>query len=237
MIASMENNSLAASPTRRAPRPSGPRARSAHDRRERHDHLEPAGELERVRNGAIEILRQGEELLLRLAPEEYQRKSSLAFNGSIGGHFRHCLDHFTAIVRGLDHGSEIDYDARERDRRIEEEPACALQVSRRLRDRLVLLEPSDLRSEISTRCEVSYEKGDSPRTGSTVARELVYSIAHAIHHFALIAIIARIMEIDLPAHFGIAPSTLQHQHQQQQQLQQQHPAANPQAAPAAAPAS
>jgi hypothetical protein len=57
---------------------------------------------------------------------------------------------------------------------------------------------------------VSYAQGHSPLTGSTFGRELVYCIAHAIHHYALISIMARLMEVKLPEHFGFAPSTVAH---------------------------
>ena len=47
-------------------------------------------------------------------------------------------------------------------------------------------------------------------TGSTFGRELVYAIAHAIHHYALISIMAGLMGAKLPKHFGVAPSTVAH---------------------------
>jgi hypothetical protein len=39
----------------------------------------------------------------------------------------------------------------------------------------------------------------------------MYSIAHAVHHYALIGLMAGVMGLKLPAGFGIAPSTLKHQ--------------------------
>ena len=48
-------------------------------------------------------------------------------------------------------------------------------------------------------------------TGSTFGRELVYAIAHAIHHYALISVMARLLDVRLPPHFGIAPSTVAHE--------------------------
>lgn len=163
----------------------------------------------RVLDGALAILLQGEELLSALAAEEYVRRSPLAFNASIGGHYRHCLDHFANILRDLD-AREIDYDRRERDPRIESQPAFALEVTRRIRARLEALPAGRLQSRIEARCEVSYTHGDSPVTGSTVGRELVYAIAHTIHHYALIAIMARLLGVALPENFGVAPSTVAH---------------------------
>jgi len=172
------------------------------------DEAQRAG-ADRVRGAAVEILLQGEQLLRRITAEEYARCSPAAFNASIGGHYRHCLDHFTAIARGARHG-EIDYDGRDRDRRIETDPEFALEISQGLRASLREWRSAELARPVLVRCEVSYAQGNSPVTGSTVARELAYSVAHAIHHYALIAVMARIMDIELPPHFGIAPSTLQH---------------------------
>jgi len=39
----------------------------------------------------------------------------------------------------------------------------------------------------------------------------MYAVAHAVHHYALIGVMAGIMKITLPAGFGVAPSTLKHQ--------------------------
>ena len=47
----------------------------------------------------IETLRQGEMLLAEITDENYTRKVPVAFNASIGGHYRHCLDHFRTLAR------------------------------------------------------------------------------------------------------------------------------------------
>ncbi len=161
----------------------------------------------RILNAALAVLAQGELLATTVSPEDYSRKSAIAFNASIGGHYRHCLDHFTSLIDGVEK-REINYDHRERDARIETDPAFALKITRQLRHSLEQLPVELLHAPVLARCEVSYEKGSSPRAASTLSREVVYAIAHAVHHFALIAVMARLMEINLPAHFGVAPSTV-----------------------------
>jgi hypothetical protein len=163
----------------------------------------------RIVGAAIAILGQGEDLLRALPAENYTRRVPLAFNASIGGHYRHCLDHFTSLLGALD-ADEVDYDHRERDVRIESQPNFALTLTRQMRAQLERLPLSALDSTVRARCEVSYAHGDSPVTGSTFGRELVYAIAHAIHHYALISVMARLMEATLPEHFGVAPSTVVH---------------------------
>lgn len=164
----------------------------------------------RIIQAAIAILDQGEDLLRTLPPDSYTQRIPLAFNGSIGGHYRHCLDHFSSLLR-CPGATLIDYDHRERDARIETQPAFALELTQALRANLENLPLSALGGSVRARCEVSYAHGDSPLTGSTFGRELVYAIAHAIHHYALICVMARLLDVTLPPHFGVAPSTVAHQ--------------------------
>jgi hypothetical protein len=171
------------------------------------DHFDDA---RRILDAATTILAQGKDLLCALSAESYTRRVPLAFNASIGGHYRHCLDHFTSLLRGLD-ADEVDYDHRDRDARIESQPDFALALTREMLAQLGQLPLAALEAPVRARCEVSYAHGDSPVTGSTFGRELVYAIAHAIHHYALISVMARLMDAKLPQHFGVAPSTVAHQ--------------------------
>lgn len=163
----------------------------------------------RILDAAIAILSQGVDLLAALPADTYTRRVPLAFDACIGGHYRHCLDHFTSLLR--DRGAaEVDYDRRDRDARIESQPDFALAVTRQLIAQLERLDLAALAAPVRARCEVSYLPGDSPVTASSLGREMVYAIAHAIHHYALIAVMARLLEARLPAHFGVAPSTVAH---------------------------
>ncbi|MBL9174885.1 MAG: hypothetical protein JNL10_15210 [Verrucomicrobiales bacterium] len=168
---------------------------------------DPDSDARRILTAAVEILRQGEELLGVLSDEDYTRRLPASFNGTMGGHLRHCLDHFTSLLRGLD-SDLVDYDHRERDPRIERDPAFALGILRRLRMELGRMDPGALATPVFARCEVSYDHGDSPVTRSSLGRELVYAVAHGIHHYAIISVMARLMGSELPPHFGIAPSTV-----------------------------
>ena len=163
----------------------------------------------RIVNAAIGILAQGEDLLLALSAETYARRVPRAFNACIDEHYRHCLDHFTSLLRGLE-ASTVDYDHRERDVRIESQPDFALALTRQMRAQLERLPLGALDTHVRARCEVSYAHGESPVTGSTFGREMVYAIAHAIHHYALISVMARLMDVKLPEQFGVAPSTVAH---------------------------
>lgn len=163
----------------------------------------------RIISAAVELLTQGECLLASLDAEAYGQRAPVVFNASIGGHYRHCLDHFSCLLRGTDTGV-IDYDHRVRDRRLEQDPGYALQATRELLFKLRSIGSESLGGEIIARCEVSYEPGDSPVTRSSMGREWVYAIAHGIHHYAMISVIARLHDVALPENFGVAPSTVAH---------------------------
>ena len=167
-------------------------------------------------NSLTEALRQGEMLLVALDDVHYAMKLPVAFNASIGGHYRHCLDHFQSLFAGLKTGV-IDYDKRERDLRIETVRTFALERTLTLCNEAAKLDASLLDESIRVRSNVSYAADASPEAPSTIGREIMFCVLHAIHHYALIGVMGGILEIPLAEGFGIAPSTLKH-HQETARL-------------------
>jgi len=164
--------------------------------------------------GAVaEVLRQGESLLRSVDDEKYVRKLRPTFNSAVGGHYRHCLDHFDSLLQGLD-TDEVNYDHRARDQRIETDRAFAVTETQRILHACKSIPPAFLDRPINVRSQVSYENESGALIGSTVGRELMYAVAHTIHHYALIAVMCGLLEVPLPEGFGIAPSTLKHREQQ-----------------------
>jgi hypothetical protein len=156
-----------------------------------------------------EVLRQGEALLNSLSDEDYRRKLPTVFGSTIGGHYRHCLDHFQTLLLGLDAG-EINYDHRERDSRIENDRTFALVETHRVLGSFGSIPAPFLDCPINVRSKANYEVDVAALIGSTVGREFMYGVAHAIHHYALIAVMCGILEVAVPAGFGVAPSTLKY---------------------------
>lgn len=161
-------------------------------------------------SSAVETLAQGEVLLGQLTDHDYARKLPVAFNASIGGHYRHCLDHFRSVLDSAPDG-DLDYDARERAALIENDRFAALNATRELRQGFERLDPALLERRLNVTCKTSYTTSGSQASPSTVGREIMYSVAHAVHHYALIGIMSGVMGLPLPSSFGIAPSTLKHQ--------------------------
>ena len=162
-----------------------------------------------LQDAVAEVLRQGDLLLNALSNEDYTRKMPSVFGSAVGEHYRHCLDHFRSLLEGLD-ADEINYDHRQRNPRIENDREFALAETQRIRRAFVSIPSPFLDCPVNVRSKVNYNLDASALIGSTVGRELMYAVAHAIHHYALIAVMCGILEVPIPIGFGVAPSTLKH---------------------------
>ena len=158
----------------------------------------------------IATLRQGERLLAEISDEHYTRKLPAAFNASIGGHYRHCLDHFRGLLNAARSG-DLNYDLRERGTLVENDRFAALNATRELVVGWEKLNLSVLSRQFNVTCKTNYATTGSQTSASSVGREVMYAVAHAVHHYALIGVMGGIMGLAIPAGFGVAPSTLKHQ--------------------------
>ena len=160
----------------------------------------------------LETLDQGATLLQEITDENYTKRVPVAFNASIGGHYRHCLDHFRSLLDAATSG-DLNYDNRERGTLIENDRFAALNATRALRDGFDQLNPAIVARQLNVICKTSYSTDGSQNSPSTIGREIMYSVAHAVHHYALIGVMGGLMGLTMPAGFGVAPSTLKHQAQ------------------------
>lgn len=158
----------------------------------------------------IETLRQGETLLAEISDENYTRKLPGAFNASIGGHYRHCMDHFRSLLDAAQSG-DLNYDHRERGTLVENDRFAALNATRELVAGWENLNLFFLSRRLNVTCKTSYSTTGSQSSSSSVGREVMYAVAHAVHHYALIGVMGGIMGLTMPTGFGVAPSTLKHQ--------------------------
>jgi hypothetical protein len=171
--------------------------------------VEPAMKASTLMTDAREVLLQGLTLLFDLDDHRYSQVAGVPFNASIGQHYRHVLEHFQSLTRGLQSG-RINYDARERSVRLQSEVTYGsiatcdiLRALKRYTDEL-------LARECNVTNSVGYS-GVGPSTfQSNIGRELAYCAGHAIHHYAIIRLLCHQIGVDVPAEFGIAPSTLKH---------------------------
>jgi uncharacterized damage-inducible protein DinB len=153
-------------------------------------------------------LRQLAELLAATSDEQYVQRPVGVIPSSLGGHVRHCLDHFEALCSGAATGV-MDYDDRARGTMVETDRSAALRSIRRLQDRVALLDASMLTRTVRV---VSMLAGDgtSIEAPSSLGRELAFVLSHTVHHNALVAAMCRTLGIPIPERFGYAPSTVAH---------------------------
>ena len=161
-------------------------------------------------DSVIEVLTQGETLLTEIDNDCYVRKLPTAFNASIGGHYRHCLDHFRSLLDSVSTGN-LNYDHRERGTLVENDRFAALNATRGLRDEYQRWSMSGIDQQLKVTCKTSYAAAGSQTALSTVGREMMYAVAHGVHHYALIGIMGALMGLKMPAGFGVAPSTVKFQ--------------------------
>lgn len=161
-------------------------------------------------HAVVETLAQGEMLLAGISDGDYTRTVPVAFHASIGGHYRHCLDHFRSLLNAAEAG-HLNYDHRERGTLVETDRQTALAATRELGNRYEALDPALLARPLVVTCQTSYAASGPQCSPSTMGREVMYAVAHAVHHYALIGIMGGVMGLALPAAFGVAPSTLKYQ--------------------------
>jgi len=156
-----------------------------------------------------DVLSQGLTLLFELGDTTYSKTAGVPFHASIGGHYRHVLEHFESLIKGLRAG-EINYDARERNLRLQTEATYACVVTCDVLRALKRYSADTLSRNCRVINSVGYGSSHPVSMDSNVARELGYCIGHAIHHYAIIRLICHELDVRVPAEFGVAPSTLKH---------------------------
>ena len=109
-------------------------------------------------------------------------------------------------------GSEkcaVNYALRARELDVEEVPEVAARRVEELCTRILALSGN---IPCSLVCDEHVESQSGIVVASNLERELIYNIEHTIHHLAIIKIGLHTIapDIELPAHFGIAPSTLKY---------------------------
>lgn len=156
-----------------------------------------------------DVLLQGCPLLRTVSSEVYTRREDGPYGASIGAHYRHVLDHFLCLLDGIRSG-QIDYDQRRRNPELEGSADVTLLATENLIEEFRSLPPGILQQECTVIYSVGYGDTEAQAVGSNVAREVMFCVGHAIHHYAILKLLCAGMSVKLPYEFGIAPSTLKH---------------------------
>ena len=158
---------------------------------------------------AQDVLLQGLGLLFELKDHNYSHSVPAPFNASVGQHYRHVLEHFHSLIVGVRAG-EVNYDARERNPRLQGEVTYASIATCDVLRALKGYTEDTLGRPCKVINSVGYSSPQAATFPSNISRELAYCIGHAIHHYAIIRLICHEVGITVPPEFGVAPSTLRH---------------------------
>ncbi len=146
-----------------------------------------------------------------IEPATFGQQLELLSGSTIGQHTRHILEFYQCLIeQSAAEVPEINYARRRRDYRIESDPAYALQLAE-----VIIAQLGGL-NELQP-CQLNCEEHglDHLLIESTIGRELIYNIEHTIHHLAIVKIALKhaMPSLELPVHFGVAPSTIRHRHE------------------------
>src|SRR5687768_9655841 len=160
---------------------------------------------------ATEVLEDLRLYLSVIPPETYNSGIDLLSGATIGQHTRHIIEFYQCLLeQSSGHSTTtINYSERRRDYMIETVPGHALNCIDEICTRLNDLNTSQF-------CMLDTEEHGSDKTvTTTIGRELIYNIEHTIHHLAIIKIALKSImpSLQLPEHFGVAPSTIRHRHE------------------------
>ena len=155
------------------------------------------------------VLRQGLTLLTDLDSASFEAVAPAPYNASIGQHYRHVLDHFLCLEKGIVSG-QIDYDMRDRDPRLETDIRLARAVTNRLIGDFASYGNKLLDQQCTVRYTVGYGGVQPVLLPTAVARELAFCVGHAVHHYAIIRLLCDSFGIGVVPEFGVAPSTLRY---------------------------
>lgn len=143
-------------------------------------------------------------MLDALTDEQYRRGLPVLSGASLGGHVRHVIEFFIELDRGYRTGV-VNYDARRRDRAIEQQRDVA-------RARLEHIAAALGKENKVLLLTTAAEAGDAGfEVATNYERELIYNLEHAVHHMALLKIgVGAVTALRLPESFGVASSTIRY---------------------------
>ncbi|MBC9797547.1 DinB family protein [Sinomicrobium sp. FJxs] len=142
------------------------------------------------------------DLAEQLSSEEYNAPCPELGGATIGQHFRHIIEIFLCLINNYETGS-INYDKRERNRKIETDITTAVEHIDHIKENLEK-ENKPLFLEQTLNCT-------KLRIQSSYFREVLYNLEHTIHHQALMRVgIRKFDRLILSESFGVAPSTIEY---------------------------
>lgn len=165
-----------------------------------------------LKKQSIEILDQLSLMIQQLSTKEYQLPIEILSDNSIGKHVRHILEFYEILLTGVS-SKNLNYDLRKRNPILEVDKHATLEKIQELSSIIEKIS-KDEKLMLSGNYALDSEN-EHFSVNSSLSRELMYNIEHAIHHMAIIKIAIKnsFKHIKLNQSFGIANSTVRYQNQ------------------------
>lgn len=155
----------------------------------------------------IRCIAQAISSLKTLSSADYTRPPLTPIGSCLGAQFRHILDHYTCLLRGVSSGV-IDYDNRPRQVRIEQNRHHAIEAFQHVSTGLTALLDADVDRVLGIQMRAGAAAEHVLRVVPTsLPRELHFTMMHSIHHFAMISAEMAARGTPCQENFGLAPST------------------------------
>ncbi len=155
------------------------------------------------------LLGQAAGMVARLQREA---QAGFVYAQAVGPHVRHVIEHYQALLHALSSDTAcVDYDARNRDLRVQTDPTQTLSALGHLMEKMKSLaanESLNLETPLTTRLKAGSQGELELSVTTTLGRELLFLSSHSVHHYALLAQYCRAAGVELGHDFGKAPATV-----------------------------
>ncbi len=138
----------------------------------------------------------------------YAGPQDVLSGASVGQHVRHLLEFYQCLL-GQSPAGRVNYSLRVRELQLEQSPGFAFEICE---DLICQLQHLDGDYELILDMDDLDISSQGVSVPSSLSRELIYCVEHAIHHMAIIkiGIIQQSPGFLLPDGFGVAPSTIRY---------------------------
>lgn len=159
----------------------------------------------------ISKLKEIRSLLVKVQNNLYVAPQMILNGATIGQHFRHILEFYISLEKGLQNGI-VSFDDRERNVLIETDVEYAME---RINKLINFIENIEGDRSIQLKANYATSSEDTSFIQSSLYRELAYTMDHTIHHLAIvkIALSNDLERLGIGENFGVAPSTVRYNNQ------------------------
>lgn len=155
-----------------------------------------------------QVLDQIKSLTDLLSPQQYKKPLSVLNQSSVGQHVRHVLEFYQCLLLQWKTGV-VCYDHRARSVELEEDIPLIQEVIEQLCSDISSVDPN---AALIMRTQPLPDSEEQIAVTTSIGRELLYGLDHAIHHLALvkIGIQQAYPDVAIDPNLGVAPSTIKH---------------------------